>query len=143
MSRTMWTSDMDTILLEKHGEGLPFAEIGKLIGVSKNAIAGRCHRLNLDHRVKPKKPRLERLKAPRRSVVDELVILREVQQEAQGSVDPKGAVEAILALQWRSCRYSFGDPRDSDFHFCMERTILGKSLCREHYELSYVKEKRR
>ena len=46
-----WTDDMIALLKEKWGTGLTTAEIGALLGVSKNSVIGKAHRLGLAKRL--------------------------------------------------------------------------------------------
>ena len=43
----------------------------------------------------------------------------------------------IIALTERMCRWPFGDPRNSDFHFCGHPVEISVSYCAEHRYLAY------
>jgi len=58
---TIWTSDLTAQLAVLWTEGLSTAEIGRRLGISKNAVVGKAHRLFLDPRPSP----LKRPPAPR------------------------------------------------------------------------------
>lgn len=48
-----WAADLDAELRRLWGEGLPTAEIGRRMDISKNAVVGRAHRLGLSKRDTP------------------------------------------------------------------------------------------
>ena len=48
-----WTDDRISELTKLWNEGLSTAEIGKLLGISKNAVVGKAHRLRLASRPSP------------------------------------------------------------------------------------------
>ncbi|HYZ21769.1 MAG TPA: GcrA family cell cycle regulator, partial [Rhodopila sp.] len=49
----VWDEETIRLLRELWAEGLSTAEIGRRLGVSKNAIVGKAHRLDLDARPSP------------------------------------------------------------------------------------------
>ena len=52
-----WNEDAIAKLRALWAEGLSTAEIGRRMGVSKNAVVGKAHRLNLPSRPSPHPPR--------------------------------------------------------------------------------------
>ena len=48
-----WTDDQVEELKRLWNEGLTTGEIGKALGVSKNAVVGKAHRLGLNSRPSP------------------------------------------------------------------------------------------
>ncbi|WP_337877197.1 GcrA family cell cycle regulator, partial [Elioraea sp.] len=48
-----WTEDAIATLRQLWAEGLSTAEIGRRMGISKNAVVGKAHRLNLAARPSP------------------------------------------------------------------------------------------
>ena len=59
-----WTPERIEALVKLWDEGVTTAEIGRRIGVTKNAVIGKVHRIGLVPRVVTEKP------APRRNVFD-------------------------------------------------------------------------
>ncbi|MBV9859273.1 MAG: global cell cycle regulator GcrA-like protein [Alphaproteobacteria bacterium] len=51
-----WTEERIDMLVQLWEEGVTTAEIGRRIGVTKNAVIGKVHRLSLIPRVVPQKP---------------------------------------------------------------------------------------
>jgi GcrA cell cycle regulator len=62
---TIWTPELIEQLADLWKAGLSTAEIGRRLGVSKNAVVGKAHRLALDPRPSPlKRPPAPRIVAP-------------------------------------------------------------------------------
>jgi GcrA cell cycle regulator len=58
---TIWTSDLIDRLVVLWDQGLPTAEIGRQLAISKNAVIGKAHRLALTPRPSPlKRPPVRR-----------------------------------------------------------------------------------
>lgn len=112
-----WTEEKVAELARLWDEGLTTGEIGKKLGVSKNAVVGKAHRLGLEGRPSPIK-RVE---------------------EAEKSIKKAKKKIGITDLTSKTCRWPIGDPRDDDFHFCDKEAIPTKPYCLEHCEEAYVK----
>src|ERR1700722_8507945 len=52
---TIWTTELIDQLVVLWDEGLPTAEIGRRLAISKNAVIGKAHRLSLTPRPSPLK----------------------------------------------------------------------------------------
>ena len=48
-----WNDDNVSRLRELWDQGLPTAQIGKLLGFTKNAVVGKAHRIGLERRTSP------------------------------------------------------------------------------------------
>ena len=46
----IWNDDNVTRLRDLWDQGLPTAQIGKLLGFTKNAVVGKAHRIGLERR---------------------------------------------------------------------------------------------
>jgi GcrA cell cycle regulator len=115
---SIWTDERVAQLGKLWAEGLSTAEIGRRLGITKNAVVGKAHRLQLAPRPSP----LNSPPAPRRPAPTPIVQL-----------DVAGP----------SCCWPIGHPGDKGFHFCGGRNIPGKPYCTEHAALAYVKPKER
>lgn len=110
-----WTDERITRLKKLWSEGLTTAAIGKQLRVSKNAVVGKVHRLDLKGRSSPIKGQLK--------------------TEAK----KKPAATSTLAdMSSRSCRWPSGDPQHADFRFCGNMAKEGKPYCAEHCGIAYV-----
>jgi len=144
-----WTPERIAELEKLWAEGLSTAEIGRRMGVSKNAVVGKAHRLSLPgrqspidaaRRAAPRKPaaRKPKTQAPRRAP--------EAQPEAAEAPVATPVAAAKPAPQPKraprkhsgpSCQWPFGDPRLPGFHFCGAPAVPGKPYCDEHCAKAY------
>lgn len=131
-----WTPDQINQLTRLWNEGLSTAEIGKQLGISKNAVVGKAHRLHLDSRPSP----IKRI-GPRPAMSRSLVHARPAVPAAQAPAARPAAAPRVVELSSQSCRWPIGHPGDPGFHFCTERAIQGKPYCVEHAAVAYVKAK--
>ena len=113
----VWTEDKIKKLKKMWQVGKTTAEIAKNLGMSKNSIIGKVHRLNLTARSSPIKtePVLKK-KAPPKKV----------------------GIVRLIDLKINTCRWPIGDPKDEDFHFCGEPTVTGKPYCLVHCLEAYL-----
>lgn len=134
-----WSQDRITELTRLWNEGLSTSEIGKRLGISKNAVVGKAHRLRLSSRPSPIRrmgPRPMMPRIPR--------VARVASAALAGGEAPLPRVAAPaqpVELSNHSCKWPIGHPNEEGFHFCTERAILGKPYCVGHTALAYVKAK--
>lgn len=114
----VWTDDKVKNLKKLWLKGATTAEIAKKLGLSKNSIIGKVHRLNLENRPSPIKKT-----APVKKVK---VVVH------------KSSRIGIMDLKMNTCRWPIGDPTDEDFHFCGKNTAVGKPYCPEHCKMAYT-----
>ena len=131
-----WTPDQITQLTQLWRQGLSTAEIGKRLGISKNAVVGKAHRLHLDSRPSP----IKRV-GPRPAIVRQTVHTRPAVPTAPAPARQPAPPQRVVELSTQSCRWPIGHPGDADFHFCTHRAIQGKPYCVEHSAVAYVKAK--
>ena len=72
-----WTEKMVEDLKIMWKQGLTTGEIGKRLGVSKNSIVGKVHRLQLDARPSPIKKKEDTLISKDQEVLEKLPIKKE------------------------------------------------------------------
>ncbi len=155
-----WTPEQISDLTRLWGEGLTTAEIGKRLGISKNAVVGKAHRLHLPARPSPIKrtgprPAVYRPATPRQPAAPRAPQApREPRAPSQSAQTSAAALRALanqpsakrlpmMALSASTCRWPIGDPGDTEFHFCGERSLDGKPYCSAHASIAYVKMKPR
>jgi len=112
-----WTPERTNALIALWNEGLSTAEIGRRLGVTKNAVVGKVHRLGLPKRQSPIS--VKPAPKPKRDV-------------------KKNSVR-MEALRPGMCCWPEGEPGTDDFHFCGQQSIPGKPYCEEHCVRAYVK----
>lgn len=127
-----WTEERISDLVRLWATGRSASEIGRALGVSKNAVIGKAHRLKLPARPSPirsspgpKVPKPARL--PKR--------VRKVRSYAD--VRPRRARKGESACLW-----PIGEPEEPDFHFCEAEVVPGKPYCAEHCARAYVNRSR-
>lgn len=153
-----WTEKMVEDLKIMWKQGLTTGEIGKRLGVSKNSIVGKVHRLQLDARPSPIKkkdeqPAAENVSRPAAEPAPEKTKEKKADKkdlphsEATGiqpapvrAAAPKtvGTVQ-LTDLDNHTCRWPLGDPKDENFHFCGKKVKIGQTYCEEHAALAYIK----
>ncbi len=123
-----WTEERIADLMRMWTAGRTVSYIGTALGVSKNAVIGKAHRLKLPSRsslihvsTSPRKPKPARM-AKRVVKVKPKPILR--------AARPRNGAPACL---WPS-----GDPGETEVHFCGAETVPGKPYCPEHCARAYV-----
>ena len=137
-----WTDEQVEELKRLWDKGLTTGEIGKALGVSKNAVVGKAHRLGLNGRPSP----------IRRGEEDTAAVSAEKEtpakkKTAKAAVAKKGTAKekqklfTVNDLTSSSCRWPIGDPKDEDFHFCGKEALPDKPYCAEHAAIAYVSAK--
>lgn len=153
-----WTAEAIERLRALWAEGLSTAEIGRRMGISKNAVVGKAHRLNLAARPSPIRrdaaprpapvPRAPRpVPAPLQRLAPPPALRAPVAVAPAPAAAPTGAASPVVRsfpvarprLGARSCCWPIGEPGTSGFSFCGAEPMAGKPYCAEHAALAYVK----
>jgi len=147
-----WTAERIEELVSLWDAGHSACIIGKKLGISKNAVVGKAHRLKLPARPSP--IRKSTNTAPRRRAAIFAKPLMEAaaplplteaeipaQTMTHAELRPTARTKAAGGGQ-QSCAWPIGDPAKPDFHFCGAATAPGKPYCTQHCELAYVSKNR-
>ena len=151
-SETDWTEEMVARLRAFWNEGHSTAEIGRRMGLSKNAVVGKAHRLNLPPRPSPIRAKgsgsRPRNCGPTRTRGPSLPTLRPV---ADGTAPPrlpakaptpapaKSAIPVFVRRTSRDpCCWPIGEPGTRSYRTCDAPAKPGKPYCAEHAEAAYV-----
>jgi GcrA cell cycle regulator len=161
-----WTDERVEQLKRLWAEGLSASQIAGRLGqgVTRNAVIGKVHRLNLAGRATqpraatPRNPRKQREPShPGRSTgmpsmpsAGATALKPMMRAEAQPRhvalpepqpvrlVDlPKGGRVTILHLSEKTCKWPIGDPGHEDFCFCGHNPRDGSPYCEYHARLAY------
>ena len=121
--KTLWT------------EGYSASEVGAFLGVSRNSVIGKLHRLGLTgmqrRRTRPKGSSAPRLVAPPPRVRKPKPIAPLLTSIEQVSKEPVIGSFTLMDLKFGSCRW----PSDGDgpWTFCGAPQEFGSSYCLEHH----------
>lgn len=145
-----WTAEAIDRLRALWAEGHSTAEIGRRMGISKNAVVGKAHRLNLPARPSPIRretvgdaPR----QAPARPVRSSGPMPRStLPQPAAAAMPPVATAPQPTVVRHfprfssaKSCCWPIGEPGQPGFRFCTAAALTGKPYCTEHAAVAYVK----
>ena len=141
-----WTEERVSELMRLWEAGRSASEIGRLLGVSKNSVVGKAHRMKLKGRPSPIKrgvtPQVRRpsVAAVAKPAAQPASAARQVQERAIAAAPVKRPVRAVARSNGKgpACLWPIGDPGDEDFHFCGEPSIHGKPYCDEHCARAYI-----
>ena len=142
-SGAWWTKEKEALLREYHDRGLSYSMIGSLLGFTRNAISGKCWRLDLPKRFEAhwystaragtkRKPYKKRQKEPTKR---EKVTFKPLPIIEPITADPV-VVVPLEALRYDSCRYPIGDPRDPGFGFCGHVKEWDHAYCLYHRRIA-------
>ena len=153
-----WTPAVIGKLRSLWGEGLSTAAIGVRMGISKNAVVGKAHRLNLPARPSPIRNRSDRPTRERVSRISHsahylcaaTAIGQDLQPQLQdhsSKMAPSSTRPPVLpprerfSMTGETCRaprngemccWPIGEPGRPGFGFCGDQAIRGRPYCDEH-----------
>ena len=125
-NNSVWDEKQLGKLKKLWDEGLPITKIGLELGVSRNAIAGKAHRLGLPKRNSP----ISKSGDPRKNQdVSNLEISKELPLKI-----------LLREVEWsrNRCCWPIGDPKLPGFSFCGISIMPGRPYCEEHSNLAYT-----
>ena len=136
-----WTDEKVVKLKELWGKGNTASQIAEIIGgISRNAVIGKAHRLNLSAKIKTRSVTSNenyensidnkniKSKRGRRSRFKSLIIEKDFEPE-----NPKTLEE----LDESSCKWPIGHPDEKNFYFCGRTSLKDFSYCRLHLLYAY------
>jgi GcrA cell cycle regulator len=142
-----WTPERVDQLHAHITAGMTCSQIADEIGVSRNAVIGKIHRLGLSGARPAGQPaRKHREPGSPRTRLSQRRLLRAafapsargpyVSEVAFAPVDSPQRC-SLLALTQGSCRWPLNDPATADFAFCGNDAIAGFSYCTGHARMAY------
>ena len=142
-----WNDETIARLRMLWDEGHSTAEIGRRLGVTKNAVVGKSHRLMLSPRPSPIRRGGEgqtpRRLQPKRMTGPTLPSLAQPVAAVPVRVAARPALRAVFtprpSVRVAACCWPIGEPGTASFRFCDDGAMHGKPYCAEHAALAYVK----
>ena len=136
-----WTDEKVAKLKELWGKGNTASQIAEIIGgLSRNAVIGKAHRLNLSAKIKTRAATSNqnfensigekniKIRKGRRSKFKSLIIEKDFEPE-----NPKQLEE----LDENSCKWPIGHPDEKSFYFCGRSSLKDFSYCKLHLLYAY------
>jgi len=136
-----WTEEKVAKLKELWGKGSTASQIAEIIGgISRNAVIGKAHRLNLSSKIKTRnassiqnydnnsEENNSKQKRGRKSKFKSLIIEKDFEPE-----NPKKLEE----LDESSCKWPIGHPEEENFYFCGRSSLKDFSYCKLHLLYAY------
>ena len=136
-----WNEKKVGKLKELWGKGNTASQIAGIIGgISRNAVIGKAHRLNLSSKIKTRSTsssqnfdsgsdeNISKQKQGRKSKFKSLLIEKDFEPE-----NPKKLEE----LDESSCKWPVGHPEEHSFYFCGRSSLKDFSYCKLHLLYAY------
>ena len=136
-----WTEQKVAKLKELWGKGNTASQIAEIIGgISRNAVIGKAHRLNLSAKIKTRTATSNqnfessldekniKSRKTRKSKFKSLIIENDFEPE-----NPKQLEE----LDENSCKWPIGHPNEKSFYFCGRSSLKDFSYCKLHLLYAY------
>ena len=136
-----WNEEKVKKLKELWGKGSTASQIAEIIGgISRNAVIGKAHRLNLSSKIKTRnasssqnfdngsEENSSKQKRGRKSKFQSLIIEKDFEPE-----NPKKLEE----LDESSCKWPVGHPEEQSFYFCGRSSLKDFSYCKLHLLYAY------
>ncbi len=128
-----WTPSKVVTMCRMWDDGDSAAEIGRAIGMTRNAVLGKAHRLRLGTHKAKVKERGGRPRKPARMVLAKISAPLPKPQAVQTPARPC----KLFELERDSCRWPHGDPCSKDFYYCGAVSMAEQPYCLSHYRLAY------
>ena len=139
-----WDEKNVTRLRELWDQGLPTAQIGKLIGFTKNAVVGKAHRIGLERRPSPirrtaVKPDRKKERSPVMPKLNFETSKEITNTQYKETVTFQPVVKNLFAQpKKRGCEWPEGHPDEPEFRFCGKERFEEKPYCLNHCAIAYI-----
>jgi GcrA cell cycle regulator len=126
----VWTPEKIELLKQQWDAGMSITQIGKNLGMTRNAVVGKAHRMGLQRRESPivrgataaaSTPRVRRPEAP----------------SAPRAAPAAAAPVRPFNPNGPRCKFPIGDPKSTGFRFCTDAALDGYPYCPDHCAVAY------
>ena len=145
-----WNDEAVSRLRSLWSEGHSTAEIGRRLGISKSAVVGKVHRLDLPARPSPvRQAKLTGARPPQqRAPVPKLAEIMPIELPAPLPETPDAVTRPDATPShpaparrgtgtFRPCCWPIGHPGTPTFRFCGNPAVAAKPYCAEHANIAY------
>ena len=124
-SKNIWDDSKLKELEDLWKQGHPISKIGEILGVSRNSVAGKAHRMGLPKRSSPISSKKENSSDQKNNEKSDKNIPLKIK---------------LRGVQWSrtKCCWPEGDPKQNDFKFCGKDIFPGRPYCDKHSLLAYT-----
>jgi GcrA cell cycle regulator len=145
MTLATWTPERIAQLRSFVDSGLTCSQIAAEIGVTRNAVIGKIHRLGLSPGRPAAQPtrscaaraRRPRLPSPRQMLRLVYAGAPGIAEGAASEVIDSAQRCSLLELTQNTCRWPVSDPGAADFSFCGNDAHRGFPYCAAHARMAY------
>ena len=123
-NKNIWDDSKLKELEDLWEQGHPISKIGDILGVSRNSVAGKAHRMGLPKRTSPI--------SSKKNLSDQ-----KYDEKKDKNIPLKIKLRGV---QWSrtKCCWPEGDPKQNDFKFCGKDIFPGRPYCDKHSLLAYT-----
>ena len=122
------------------------ANFDTFLGIIKNAVVGKAHRIGLERRPSPikrniMKPDRKKARAPLMPNLSvNLMSDSSFEQKADLNQSKDKYLTQYLFISKKNigCEWPSGHPDEIDFHYCGENKVEGKPYCPKHCAKAYI-----
>ena len=124
-NKNIWNDTKLKELEDLWKQGHPISKIGEMLGVSRNSVAGKAHRMALPKRTSPISSKKENLTDQKNNEKNNKNIPLKIK---------------LRSVQWSrtKCCWPEGDPKQNNFKFCGQDIFPGRPYCDKHSLLAYT-----
>ncbi len=125
-SKSTWNDTKLKKLEDLWKQGHPISKIGEMLGVSRNSVAGKAHRMGLPKRTSPiSSAKKENLSVEKNNETSNIDLPLKIK---------------LRSVQWSrtKCCWPEGDPKQNNFKFCGQDIFPGRPYCDKHSLLAYT-----